>query len=265
MTGRRVLAYHRAEGFVHQSIPDAVEAIRTLGAAGGFDVDATDDPVVFAGDLGGYDAIVFVHTSGNVVPDAACRAGLESYVGGGGGFFGIHAASSMAADIETDWPWYRDLVGASFKGHTIARLWCDDAVPDRPGVAHVGALADAPADAEWVGPELAIVGWEPATVRVEDPDCPAIRGIGDGDTIVDEWYGFHDNPRPHVHVVATVDESTYQPYLGEMGDDHPIVWWRPFGGGRSVYNAMGHAAATWRDPAFLATVAGGIELAADWT
>jgi hypothetical protein len=24
--------------------------------------------------------------------------------------------------------------------------------------------------------------------------------------------------------------STHDPYLGEMGEDHPIVWWREFGG-----------------------------------
>ena len=101
---------------------------------------------------------------------------------------------------------------------------------------------------------------EAATIHVEDPDCPAIAGIRDGDVLVDEWYGFHDNPRPHVRVVATVDESTYEPSLGAMGDDHPIVWWR-FGGGRSVYNALGHCAGMWQNEQFLASIAGGIRLA----
>jgi type 1 glutamine amidotransferase len=179
----------------------------------------------------------------------------------GGGFFGIHAASSMADDIDTDWPWFRDLVGASFKGHTVAKMYSDGALPERRGMTHAGPLADAPADAERIGDALALTCWEAATVGVEEPQCPAIRGVDDGATLVDEWYGFHENPRPHVTVVATVDEATYEPYLGEMGDDHPIVWWREFGGGRSVYNAMGHAAATWQDHRFLSTIAVGIELA----
>lgn len=264
-SGRQILVYYRAEGFVHLSIPVAVEAIRGLGRTRGFDVGATDDPVVFAGDLSAYAAIVFVHTSGNVLPECGQRDGLERFIASGGGFFGIHAASSLAADIDVEWPWFRDLVGASFKGHTIAKLYSDDPIEDRLGITHAGSLADAPQDAEWIGTEIALTGWEAATVRVEDPQCAAIAGIVDGDTIVDEWYGFHQNPRPHVNVVATVDESTYEPYMGEMGEDHPIVWWREFSGGRTVYNAMGHSSATWSDERFLRTVAGGIDLAAGFS
>jgi type 1 glutamine amidotransferase len=261
-SGMRILVFHRAVGFVHLSIPDAVAAIERLGAEHGFVVDATDDADRFARDLGEYRAVVFVHTSGNVLPDHAQRRGLERYIAAGGGFFGVHAASSMAPDVATDWPWFRDLVGASFKGHTVARIFSDGDVPERPGMVRGGSRSEAPAGAdEWSG-ALAVMSCEPATVHVEDPACPAIRGVADGDVLVDEWYGFHDNPRPHVNVVATVDESTYEPYLGEMGADHPIVWWREFGGGRSVYNSMGHSCAAWSDPMFLGTVLGGIDLAA---
>jgi type 1 glutamine amidotransferase len=107
-----------------------------------------------------------------------------------------------------------------------------------------------------------MVTWEPAVVHVAQPDFPAVRGIEDGATRDDEWYGFDENPRPKVHVLATVDEDTYQPYRGAMGADHPIVWCRDFDGGRTVYNAMGHRAATWRDGTFLQSILGGIELAA---
>ena len=258
----RVLVFHRAVGFVHLSIPDAVAAIEKLGAAHGFAVDSTDDPGWFTGDLGVYDALVFVHTSGNVLPEPAQREGLERYLADGGGFFGIHAASSMAPDVASDWPWFRDLVGASFKGHTVARIFSDEAVPERPGVVYGGHRASAPPDADLWSDELAVMSCESAIVRVEDADCPAIGAIVDGDTMVDEWYGFHENPRPRVNVVATVDESTYEPYLGEMGDDHPTVWWREFGGGRSVYNSMGHSVAMWDDERFLSSVLGGIDLAA---
>jgi type 1 glutamine amidotransferase len=261
----RILVFHRAAGFVHLSIPDAVAAIQRLGAQHGFAVDATDDPARFDDDLGVYDALVFVHTSGNVLAEPAQRKALERYMAAGGGFFGIHAASSLAPDVDTDWPWFRDLVGASFKGHTVARIFSDDEVPEREGIVRGGMRAEAPPDADLWSDAIAVMSCETATVQVEDPECPAIRGISDGDVLVDEWYGFHDNPRPRVNVVATVDESTYEPYLGEMGDDHPIVWWRDFGGGRSVYNSMGHSVAAWSDPKFLATVLGGIDLAAGVT
>lgn len=265
MTQRRVLVFHHAAGFVHRSIPDAVAAIQRLGAARGFAVDATAGPERFAGGrLGEFGALVFVHTSGNVLPRPEQRAALERYMRDGGGFLGIHAASSMHADVRSDWPWFRDLIGASFTGHTVARLYSDRPIAERTGVVYGGPLAAAPPDADVLSPGLAMASCEDAVVRVEDPACAAVRGIGDGVVRRDEWYGFDENPRPRVHIAATVDEATYQPYLGAMGDDHPIVWWREFGGGRSVYNSMGHAAATWSDPAFLESIAGGIELAAGW-
>jgi type 1 glutamine amidotransferase len=259
----RVLVFHSAVGFVHLSIPDAVEAIIGLGAEHGFEVDTTDDPVRFTGEvLDRYDVLVFVHTSGNVLPEADQRAALEGYMSAGGGFFGIHAASSLGPEVAADWPWFRDLIGAAFKGHTVAKLYCDDPIDEFPGVTYAGTLSAAPDDAEWPTDAIASTAWEAATVNVERPSSPAIGDIRDGDVLADEWYGFDENPRPYVEVVATVDESTYEPYLGEMGADHPIVWWRDFGGGRSVYNSMGHRADSWRDPVFLSTVVGGIRLAA---
>ncbi len=264
-SARRILVFHRAAGFVHLSIPDAVAAIERLGDVYGFGVDTTDDPDHFTdvGRLAGYDALAFVHTSGNVLPERSHRTGLEQYMAGGGGFFGVHAASSMWPDVDADWPWFRDLVGASFKGHTVAQVFSDDPVAERSGVVYGGPLAQAPPDADRWGAALAVMSCEAATVDVEDASCPAIGSIESGDVIVDEWYGFHDNPRGRVNVVATVDESTYEPHLGEMGADHPIVWWHEFGGGRSVYNSMGHAASMWSDERFLGTVLGGIDLAAD--
>lgn len=262
MSRFQALVYSRAEGFVHRSIPDAVAAIHALGARNDVAIDATDDPSVFATEhLARYAVLVFVHTSGNVVPEPRQREGLERYMAGGGGFFGVHAASSMDPRVRQDWPWFRELVGASFTGHTVARLYCDEMI-ERRGVVHAGPLTAAPHDAEPLCPTMAMTSLEPAVVHVEDPGSPAIRGITDGEIRDDEWYGFDENPRPYVQVVATVDESTYEPFKGEMGDDHPIVWWREFGGGRSVYNSMGHAAGTWRDDSFLQSVLGGIELAA---
>lgn len=46
-TELRVLAFHRAVGFVHQSIPVAVEALVGLGARHGFGVETIDDPARF--------------------------------------------------------------------------------------------------------------------------------------------------------------------------------------------------------------------------
>ena len=153
----RLLVFHRAVGFVHVSIPAAVEAIVELAGQHSWVVDTTDDPDRFEQLVtdGGYDTVVFVSTTGDVLPERVHRRALERYIAGGGGFFGVHAASSMG-DVATDWPWFRDLVGASFKGHTIANLYTDDPVEDRRGERWAGPLAEAPADADRWGAELAI-------------------------------------------------------------------------------------------------------------
>ncbi len=262
MSRFRVLVFTRADGFVHLSIPDAVRAIQALGVAHDFRVDTTAEPSAFSSrNLASYAALIFVHTSGTVLPGPDQRSALEGYIHGGGGFFGIHAASSLDPSIGRDWPWFRDLVGASFVGHTAAHIYCDEPI-DLPGVVHAGPLSAAPPDAERISASARLVSWEPAVVNVEDVLSPAVRGIEDGAVRCDEWYGFDENPRPRVHVLASVDERTYEPSVGAMGSDHPIVWCREFDGGRTLYNAMGHRAATWRDDSFLASVLGGIEVTA---
>ena len=68
------------------------------------------------------------------------------------------------------------------------------------------------------------------------------------------------NPRGDVHVLATLDESTYSG--GTQGFDHPISWYKYFEGGRSWYTGLGHTAGTYSEPLFLDHLLGGIRFAA---
>jgi cytochrome c len=257
----QILVYTKAAGFVHKSIPVGAEAIRKLGAAHGIGVEVTADPAVFNPEnLGKYKAIVFLSTTGNVLPEQSQRAALESYIRKGGGFFGVHAASDMGL-VADSWPFYLNLVGAAFKGHTDARLYSDTPVPARPRVSYGGPLRAAPSDAEPSTPALKASSSEPAKVIVEDRSSPLVRGWGSSVTRTDEWYGFSTNPRPHVHVIASLDERTFNPGAGSMNGDHPIVWCRSYEGGRSVYTGLGHPVSVWSDPAFLRHIRGGIQLA----
>jgi type 1 glutamine amidotransferase len=126
-----------------------------------------------------------------------------------------------AADTEYDWPFYGDLVGAYFASH--------------PAIQR-------------------------AVVRVEDRAHPATTGLGETLTRTDEWYNFRTNPRPKVHVLMTLDESSYTG--GTMGADHPHAWVRTVDRGRSFYTAGGHNAEAYAEPAFRAHLAGGIRYAA---
>ena len=96
-----------------------------------------------------------------------------------------------------------------------------------------------------------------ATITVEDPSHPATSHLPATWTWHDEWYNFRANPRPQVHVLLTVDEATYDG--GTMGADHPVAWCHEYGGGRCFYTALGHAAQTFTEPAFLRHLAGAVE------
>ena len=76
-----VLVFTRTAGFAHPSIPSAVAALEKLGQDRGFDVAATTDPNMFnPTELAKYDALVFVSTTGNVLPldePAGCAGGVH--------------------------------------------------------------------------------------------------------------------------------------------------------------------------------------------
>lgn len=109
----RVMVFTRTQGWRHDSIPVAVETLRTLATAEGIAVAHTEDASRFNdASLRGFGAVVFANTTLDVL-DADQQVALERFVRSGGGFVGIHSA----ADTEYDWPWYGELVGAWFESH----------------------------------------------------------------------------------------------------------------------------------------------------
>ncbi|MEU3698966.1 ThuA domain-containing protein [Streptomyces griseoviridis] len=105
----RVLVYTRTTAFRHASIPEAVAALRSMV---GIDMVHTEDPASFEGGLEGFEAVVFLSTSGDVLNPAG-RTHLTRYVESGGGFVGIHSA----ACTEYGWPGYGDFLKARFTRH----------------------------------------------------------------------------------------------------------------------------------------------------
>jgi regulation of enolase protein 1 (concanavalin A-like superfamily) len=71
------------------------------------------------------------------------------------------------------------------------------------------------------------------------------------------------SPRGEVHVLANIDESTYNEDDGNTtDDDHPMTWCHRYDGGRSWYTGMGHTEASYTEPNFLTQVLGGLETTA---
>lgn len=109
----RILVFSKTAGFRHGSIEPGIAALRSLGAANHFAVDATEEAAQFTtANLSRYKAVVFLSTTGDVL-NAEQQAAFMTYIRNGGGFVGIHAA----ADTEHGWPWYGGLVGAYFASH----------------------------------------------------------------------------------------------------------------------------------------------------
>ena len=227
----RVLVFSKTTGFRHDSIDEGHAAIEALGEANDFQVDHTEDATLFRDDvLEHFDTVVFLSTTGDPL-DSAQQAAFRRYIEGGGGYTGIHAA----ADTEYEWRWYGRLVGAYFQSHP-------------PGTPT-------------------------ASVDVEDPDHHSTQGLPARWTRTDEWYNYRSpdsdpggadySPRAKVHVLATVDESTYDEQDGSTtDDDHPISWCRRAFGGRSWYTGMGHTAESFAEEDFQRHLLGGIEVTA---
>jgi cytochrome c len=234
----KVLVYSKTAAFRHDSIPAGIAAIQALGAANGFAVDATEDSTRFTdANLAQYDVVIFLSTTGDIL-DATQQAAFERYIQAGNGFVGIHAAS----DTEYTWPWYGQMIGAYFRNHPA--------------------------------------GTPTATTTIEDGNEPSTTGLPTSWVRTDEWYNFQkpDNPvvggnqpgipdysprNSGVHVLATLDESTYDEVDDSpAADDHPIAWCSNYDGGRAWYTGGGHTQASFSEPDFRAHILGGIKTAA---
>ena len=136
---------------------------------------------------------------------------------------GGYAGVHSASDTEYSWSWYGGLVGAYFTSH--------------------------PAN-------------QNASVKVEDRAHPSTAHVGPRWQRLDEWYNYRTNPRGTVHVLASLDETSYSPGTGAMGAEHPVSWCQEYDGGRSWYTGMGHTIESYSDANFRQHLLGGIQTAA---
>lgn len=99
-----------------------------------------------------------------------------------------------------------------------------------------------------------------ATIHVIDGDHPSTRHLPESWERFDEWYNFREPLDESIRVLAVLDPRSYRG--SEMGDLHPIAWYREFDGGRSWYTGGGHTEASYTEPLFLQHLLGGLEWAA---
>lgn len=80
------------------------------------------------------------------------------------------------------------------------------------------------------------------TVHVEDTTHPVMKDVPQTFVIPDdEWYTFNVSPRSNVHVIASVDEDSYDPTSEIKMGDHPVIWTNESKKSRNVYFLIGHS------------------------
>jgi hypothetical protein len=137
----------------------------------------------------------------------AAMAAFQKYIGEGrGGWVGFHHSSLLGEfDGYPIWPWFDEFMGGIRWKDYIARFASGE-------------------------------------VHVEDPGHPVMRGIPDSFLVQkEEWYTYDKSPRPNVHVLAHVDESSYRPDTTIKMGDHPVIWTNEKVKARNVYIFMGHS------------------------
>lgn len=134
---------------------------------------------------------------------------------GRGGWIGFHHATLLGEfDGYPMWQWFSDFMGGvRFKNY-------------------IAPLADG-------------------TLIVEDEQHPVMKDVPASFVVPDdEWYTYDKSPRPNVHVLANVDESSYTPASDIKMGDHPVVWVNESKKARNVYFQIGHSSKLYETEGF---------------
>jgi len=146
--------------------------------------------------------------------DTAQQA-FEDYIDNGrGGWIGFHHPTLLGVfDGYPMWQWYSNFMGGiEFKKH--------------------------------------IPGGTSAMLTVEDSIHPVMKNVPIRFVTKDEWYIYNQSPRPNVHVLASINEDTYNPPKEVKMGDHPVIWSNGHVKARNIYIAMGHFPELFNDGAF---------------
>ena len=224
--GKRVLVYTRqtttpSSSYIHDNTQSSIEAIRKMGAENGFAVDASEDPNVFtAANLKRYSALIFSSTNNEAFQNDAQREAFQNYIQGGGGFVGLHAATTT----ERQWPFFVSTIGGKFVRHPALQKFVvvvkDSTHPSTRGL---------PASFEWedecyfhdsLNPDLHVLLFTDAS-KLDDPE----RGK---------------------FASSLIDGSV------------PLAWTITTGGRRVFYSALGHKKETYSNPLLAGHILGGV-------
>jgi len=178
-----ILVLSKANAFVHASMPVTAQTVKDIAMAHGWTVYETSNAAVFNPEQLQAFDVIVLNNTTGDLFTAEQKAAFVAWIEQGGRVVALHGAGGTNP---SPWRWYTDnIIGAGFVSH----------------------------------PQI-----QTATVHVIDPAHVAMRGLPEAWPHNDECYTFDRNPRgPDTHVLATVDETTYDPGEQRMGADHPVI------------------------------------------
>jgi uncharacterized protein len=184
----------------------ALEWLKSTAAQDHFAMDVFENPNQFnKAFLAKYQVFIQLNYPPYRWSDEA-KAAFQDYIEQGrGGWVGLHHATLLGEfDGYSMWPWFSDFMGGiRFKTYIAKRV--------------------------------------AGTVVLEDAAHPAFRGVPPTFVVEEEeWYTYDKDPRPNVHVLAHVDESSYRPPSDIKMGDHPVIWTNDKMKARNIYIMMGH-------------------------
>jgi type 1 glutamine amidotransferase/predicted dehydrogenase len=150
----------------HASIEEAVIATKILCEKNKIAVEVSENAELFTDqNLKNYAALVFLSANQDIF-NADQEEALQRYIRAGGGFVGIHSSSG----VERNWPWFNQMLGATFKVHP----------PQQNGL-----------------------------VKIVDSNHPATKGLPKNWNRYDEWYYFGPITNK-IKVLAVLDSTTFK-------------------------------------------------------
>ena len=216
-----ILVYAQYDQYHKDNIPVGILVFKEMAQKHQFGLTWTMDAGIFTEEsMKDYATIVFFNTKADQFTDEQ-KQGLKNYINNGGGFVGIHAATTT----DGQWPWYNQLIGRVFTWHPQIQSGILEVIdPEFPATLHLPK--------KWI--------WTDEWYNFSEPKSDNLKVI----LKVDE---------STYNTTLGLGEP-----ISVMGDFHPIAWYQEFDGGRSFYSALGHNPETYEDERHLELIYGGI-------
>lgn len=232
---RKILIFSKTAGFRHSSIPVGIKAITMMGDKTGAytALDSEDENMFEPEKLKAFDAVFMLNTTLNCLSskkapperEEMLKQSLESFVSGGKGLIGVHAAT----DTYHNWPAYNKMMGGTFAGHPWHKK-----VP----VKNLDPMS--PINAAFDGKDFEITD-EIYQFRA-DTAQPSER-----------------------HFLLALDTTKMDPAdvkKGKRQDGlYPVSWIGTYGSGKTFYCSLGHREEIYWNPMILKHYLAGIQYA----